>query len=317
MTDFTWATETNFPPSGAAWGSQPLAVAPSGDYFIPSPASAPIKLPAENLNFILRSIGQNLPHTVASVAALRALPVPTSTQLVVLTPSNNGQVVNINLPSAAAFIGGTYYYDPSYNVVDNSSTAIRPSAIGGGSPGMWRLSGGPLFPMWDLIGDVVQNLPATGLDYSASFTIGGVGTSVEMANGGLNFRQQAVFTTGNLSTSMYFGDQIDLDATIRFTYTNAGSALAGLIQTYASFARNSGTGGVIGAGFAKFPFPMPAGALTVENELPIKLRYTVSSGDIATGTLTFALFAHADIFGSITTTATVDAINWRIQLRRP
>ena len=219
---FLWTNTGNYPAGSNPWNGQPLAVAPVGTYLTPG-----VKLPAENENYILGEIQADIaqlyangPVSVASLTAFRALPVPSFNASAICTPEAMGQGTGI----AGAELGGEYYYDSTCNVVDNSSTAIKPNAISGGSPGRWRLKGGPLFLVYDQYVDNSIYL------YSASRT--SAGTSPISATGPGNY--SVPFTTGNQPAAIYFADVIDMVAD-GYIQASGGSTSA---QVF--FARGAG-----------------------------------------------------------------------------
>src|ERR1700683_150164 len=208
---FTWGTG-NYISGGSPWNGQPALVAPAGKLFYPN-----VKLPAENLNYVLGEIQNDItqlyangPVTVASLTAFRALPVPAYNGSVICTPENTGQSVS---GLTGVQIGGEYYYDSALNVVDNGSTVIRPNAITIATPGRWRLKGNTVFTVFDTHGDTTSN------SYSASRS--SAGTSSFTATGPGNFSY--VFTTGNSPGSIYLNDIFDLtcDGYMEGTSTSA------------------------------------------------------------------------------------------------
>ena len=71
---FTWTGTGVYPPSAGAWGGQPLSVAPSQTYWTPQ-----IKPPAENWNYVLAQIAENLANLQPEVVVCttsQAVPIP-------------------------------------------------------------------------------------------------------------------------------------------------------------------------------------------------------------------------------------------------
>jgi hypothetical protein len=293
----------NYPAGPNAWNGQPMAVQPANDYFQPSPATgSPVKLTAESLNWILKQCTLGLTTSVTSLAALRALPVPSGSQSVQLTPENTGQVMGggFAADTYVPAIGGEYYYDAAYNVVDNSSTAIRPTAIGSTSPGMWRLKGGPLFTVYEQYADIAQ---FSGPVFSASLNANGTAqfaTSLSLAFGiGLN--------TGSSAGSLYLNDIIDMRASISVSLSGGGT-FGGDFTSY--FTRN---GTKVGAA-VNLLGDWTTGTV-VQQELAC--QYVVTAADIAAGSLSLSASSTlASVSGS--SPLFIGGIqNYKFTIRRP
>jgi hypothetical protein len=271
MGNFTWATETNYPAGTNAWNGMPLAVAPANDYFQPSPATgAPAKITAEAQNYALKSIASNLNYTVTSIAALRALPVPTGTLIVYLSQVNNGSVVN----GMAGFgFGGTFAFDPAYLGTDDGPTCIQPNAITSGSaPGRWRMIGDSSVTVGDFYED------ASTTNFTASLS--SVSTAFLKQSG---FAISLPFSaTPGFVGSVYAGDIIDLSADVQVNTSSPTGVVVNWTRNSVAFGTN-------------FLSAIVNGVVIV----PIKNRYVVTSTDVTAGSVAFSILLGQTTTGAV------------------
>lgn len=245
----------------------------------------------------------NLIRAANSLTILRAIPVPTGQQSVLLTPENNGTLMGGGFAGVTVVfpIGGEYYYDAAYNVVDNSSTAIRPNAVGSTSPGMWRLKGGPLFTIYELYGDTNQfSGPTWETSLSVNTTVG------FLTSGSVAFFVEWV--TGTSASNMYLNDVIDMRMSVSVLITGSGTFSGGATN---EFTRN-GIGNVIGTG-SKITGTWTSGTTL---QVEVVCQYVVTAADIMAGALTIgASTTTAGVSGTITFTSTIN--NYKFTVRRP
>jgi hypothetical protein len=225
---------------------------------------------------------------VASLAAFRALPVPAYNATVLCTPENAGNIlVTIGVP-----IGGLYYYDPAYAALDNSSTCIQPNAIVGTAPGRWRLTGGPLFKVYDAYFDNAQ--AAVLRNYTAGPITSGTS---QFASGGV-FGLVA-WATGVGPGNIYLGDTITLDAVVVLSALGAAASSASLFYTRG--ATPIGPSSIV---------TVPVG--TTAQTVPLKMLYTVTAADITAGTLAFSMYME-QVTGTATLSGAINSMRTTIE----
>ena len=246
----------------------------------------------------------NLIRAANSLTILRAIPVPTGQQSVLLTPENNGTLMGGGFAGGTVVfpIGGEYYYDAAYNVVDNSSTAIRPNAVGSTSPGMWRLKGGPLFTIYELYGDTNQFSGPSWFTFITSNTTSGFAKS----GGGAFFID---LVTGSAASNIYVNDVIDMRASIGIEVSSSGGTFGGAVSNF--FTRN-GTGNVLGAPVINSGTWTAAVNMTSE----LACQYVVTAADIMAGSLTIGASTQVTLLAG--TASFVSVINnYKFTVRRP
>lgn len=126
MSLFTWTATGSYPAGANLWNGQPLAVAPAQTYFTPSPASNPLKIPAENWNSILGQIAGNLANLQpGALQQIRVSPGPTT----VTIPTNVSSILVFGCGGGGGGGGGT----GGIGGASNSGVAILGGAGGAGA----------------------------------------------------------------------------------------------------------------------------------------------------------------------------------------
>jgi hypothetical protein len=294
-----WVSTGNYPAGPEPWSGQPLAVA-GGSYLLPG-----VKWAAENANSTLGQINTDITQlygngttSVASLTAMRALPVPTYNTTLLLTPENCGAQVNTGNASWTYNIGGEYYWDGAYGVVDNGSTCVQPSAVTGINPGRWRLKSAGLILVFDAYVDsTVDNYTAT---FSTSST-----ASATLKDSGTN-PVGIQLTTGSTASNFYLNDIIECDASITMEI-NSGSATSGELEVF--YYKN----GTTTVGATAFFNTVPNTSSNQIITAPLKLKYYVTAADVTAGTLSFTIRATGVATGgTVGFQADVNASSFRI-----
>lgn len=290
MTWFNWATETNYPAGTYAWSGQPLAVAPLGDYFVPSPAGNPATFQAETLNYVLKQHSQGIGTVVTSVTAMRALPVPVGAQTVTLTPSNNALTQTFSYNAANPVVpgfGGIYYYDAAYTALDNGSTTVKPTAVGSGA-GAFRLC----------TGSMLTTIAEQFYDSAVGTASASAGTT---ANETTTYYEGIVLALN--PSGLYLGDVILAEMCGHMALSAAGTGKVG-------FGAGTSFGGLSSFG------PRVNGLQTVADAITfpfaVQAMYVVGSTDITNGVLLIA-----PTVSSVTTTTLMTVESLRYTTRRP
>jgi hypothetical protein len=263
--------------------------------------------------WLLLECSQN--GNVASLAALRNLPVPPYGQTVVLAPSYNGVSAvqttgNFASPVADyganyGFFGGVFYFDPNDGRLDNGCTCIMPGALTFPAYGRWRLQGGtPLFTCVDEYYVKGSGNPAgspSTTPYQAIVAPGAGFVPFTRTASPTSFVH--TFVAGTASSiapgKMYLGDVIEVSAT--FTVAFTGSGIQDAIVTW-SFGVSAGT--------AQTELVGTAGSTLTAS---VSFRYVVQATDIAAGTITLQPVAFQN---SGTCTATWTLLDSRLTVRR-